>query len=168
MTAESVNMDAKEFDSYVNGTAVPPGSWKASLLMCESLQGMSQDLKLLADLKERYNKAMSETTKLQEGMNQFQTDIANEVERVLEKTSYTIKGPKKPVALDDESMEAPAESSLPLPLTPQNSSTGAISNHVDNLMSLTDYKGFSIQNSQIPSISCSNVVNLEKESSSND
>jgi hypothetical protein len=41
MTAESIGMDADEFESYVSGRAVPPGSWRSSMLTCEGLQGPS-------------------------------------------------------------------------------------------------------------------------------
>ncbi len=42
MTAQSIGMDDEEFDSYLSGRVVPPGSWQSSLLMCQSLQAMSQ------------------------------------------------------------------------------------------------------------------------------
>ena len=178
MTAESVNMDAKEFESYVSGAAIPPGSWKSSLLMCESLQGMSQNLKLLGELRQRYDKVLQETTKIQQSMAAFQQEITQEVDACLARTTYTIKGPKKPVAIDDEAMEAPSASTLPAPLQPQ-SLTSLTSDHSspeklqeetakiiqDNDISSFSYRGFSMQNFDIPSISCSNVVNLQEKSS---
>jgi hypothetical protein len=53
MTAESVNMDPEEFESYYSGRAVPPGSWRSSMLTCEGLQLMSQNVKTLTDVKNR-------------------------------------------------------------------------------------------------------------------
>ena len=46
-------MDPEEFDSYLSGRVVPPGSWQASLLMCESLQAMTQDVKHLKEMRQR-------------------------------------------------------------------------------------------------------------------
>ena len=65
MTAESVNMDPDEFESYFTGRAVPPGSWQSSLLMCEGLQVMAQNLKTLQELRGRHDKVLKETLKLQ-------------------------------------------------------------------------------------------------------
>jgi len=53
LTAKSIGMDPEEFDSFVSGRVVPPGSWQSSLLLCESLQAMTQDIKTLAELRAR-------------------------------------------------------------------------------------------------------------------
>merc|ERR1712142_598405 len=101
VTAASLNLPQGEFDSYMSGEAIPPGSWEASLLMCEGIQTMSHNLKTLADMLE------------------FQTSVSEEVERVLARTSYTIREPKKPVTVDSLSPQT-EESLLPPPLLPQN------------------------------------------------
>ena len=54
MTAESISMDPEEFESYISGRAVPPGSWRSSMLTCEGLQVMSQNVKTLTEVKNRY------------------------------------------------------------------------------------------------------------------
>ena len=46
MKAQELNLPQAEFDSYMSGEAIPPGSWEASLLMCEGIQTMSQNLKV--------------------------------------------------------------------------------------------------------------------------
>ena len=117
MTAESINMNEEEFESYFSGSALPPGSWQSSLLMCEGLQVMSQNIALLADLKVRQNKVLSEALKLKEEMNSFQNDIHTEVASALERTRYEIRGPKKPITVDDETLEIPSDL-LPNPLQP--------------------------------------------------
>ena len=72
MTADSINMDPEEFDSYVTGRSVPPGSWRTSLLMCEGLQQMSQNLKSLADFRARHDQVLAEAVRLQDEMAAFQ------------------------------------------------------------------------------------------------
>lgn len=115
MTADSINMNEEEFESYFSGTAMPPGSWQSSLLMCEGLQVMSQNIALLSDLKTRQNKVLSEALKLKEEMESFQTEIHTEVQEVLNRTKYEIRGPKKPVTVDEG--EIPSDM-LPSPLLP--------------------------------------------------
>ena len=56
LTADSLGMDPDEFDSFLSGRVVPPGSWQSSLLLCESLQLMAQDAKMLADIRQRQEK----------------------------------------------------------------------------------------------------------------
>ncbi len=58
LTAQSIGMDPGEFEDFLSGRVVPPGSWQSSLLMCESLQAMSQDIRLLADLRARHDKVL--------------------------------------------------------------------------------------------------------------
>ena len=72
MTADSINMDAEEFESYVSGKSVPPGSWRTSLLMCEGLQQMSHNLKSLSDFKARHDQVLQEALRLQDEMAAFQ------------------------------------------------------------------------------------------------
>merc|ERR1712218_160084 len=59
LTAASLNLPQAEFDSYMSGQAIPPGSWEASLLMCEGLQTMSHNLKALSELSERQENLQS-------------------------------------------------------------------------------------------------------------
>lgn len=122
MTAESVNMDEDEFESYITGTAVPPGSWRSSLLMCEGLQVMSQNLKTLSDLRIRHDRVLTDARCLQEEMTTFQSDIEQEVQSVLSRTEYTIIGPKKPVD-PDEDVDDTVIKGLPPPLLPEASSS---------------------------------------------
>ena len=119
MTAESINMDPKTFDSYITGKSVPPGSWRTSLLMCDGLQVTSQNLKTLAELKKRQELVISQSLKLQEEMDAFQKDVEEEVKSVLDRTKYTIRHAKKPVEPDADVDESDV-SALPPPLIPQN------------------------------------------------
>ena len=125
MTAESLNMDPKTFDSYITGKSVPPGSWRTSLLMCDGLQVTSQNLKTLAELKKRQDLVISQSLNLQEEMDAFQKDVEEEVKAVLDRTKYTIKHPKKPVEPDADVDESDV-SALPPPLIPQNMQTSTV------------------------------------------
>ena len=118
LTAESVNMDPEEFESYTSGKSVPLESWRSNLLMCDGLQKMSQNLKVLSDLKSQQEQILKDAKKLEEEMAKFQADMHAEVDSVLERTQYTIKKrTKEPVNLDDLSNP---EEDLPAPLLPSN------------------------------------------------
>ena len=109
-------MDPEEFESYTSGTSVPLESWRSNLLMCDGLQKMSQNLKVLSDLKSQQEQILKDAKKLEEEMAKFQTDINTEVDAVLQRTQYTIKNrTKEPVNLDDL---ANPEDDLPAPLLP--------------------------------------------------
>jgi len=118
MTAASLNLPQAEFDSYMSGESIPPGSWEASLLMCEGIQTMSHNLKTLSDLSELQSKIMTDMEVMEKDMMEFQSSVSAEVERVLARTTYTIREPKKPVTVDCLSPQT-EESLLPPPLLPQ-------------------------------------------------
>ena len=142
MTAESINIDPKEFESYVTGKSVPPGSWRTSLLMCDGLQVTSQNLKTLAELRNRQENVISNAVKLQKEMDAFQRDVEEEVKAVLDRTKYTIRYPKKPIRPDADVDELDT-SALPPPLIPQNldgknSSSVPIHQKVEQILSDED------------------------------
>ena len=91
MDAKSLNLGEEEFESYYKGHAVPPGSWRTSLLMCDGLQVASQNLKSLAELRTRHDVVLSQAVKLQQDMEAFQKDVEEEVKAVLDRTKYTIR-----------------------------------------------------------------------------
>ena len=119
MTAESLNIDPKQFELYVTGKSVPPGSWRTSLLMCDGLQVTSQNLKTLAEMRTRQNLVISKASKLQEEMAAFQKDVEEEVKEVLDRTKYAIRHPKKPIRPDADVDESDT-CALPPPLIPEN------------------------------------------------
>ena len=118
LSAGSLNLPQAEFDSYMSGSSIPPGSWEASLLMCEGIQTMSHNLKTLTELGERQAKLEADCSSLEGEMEEFGSFISGEVARVLAATAYTIRGPRTPAQLD-----APApgleEARLPPPLLPR-------------------------------------------------
>ena len=91
LSAESVNMDPVEFDTYTSGKSVPLESWRSNLLMCEGLQKMSQNLKILSELKSQQEQILEGAKQLQEDLDKFKSEINTEVDSVLERTTYTIK-----------------------------------------------------------------------------
>lgn len=139
MSAESVNMDPEEFDAYFSGRAQPPGSWQSSLLMCEGLQVMAQNLKTLQELKTRHDRVLEDTKKLQAEMKSFQEEISSEVKAVLERTQYEIRGPRKPSVTGDsattaihaaptvdlDALENPADVDLPSPMVPETAAAAS-------------------------------------------
>ena len=88
--------------------------------MCEGLQTMSHNLKALADLSERQENIQSQCESLEKEMEEFKVNLEQEVARVLARTSYVIRGPKKPATLDSPAQEM-EEALLPPPLLPQTS-----------------------------------------------
>merc|ERR1719369_2001088 len=149
LTAASLNLPQEEFDSYMSGEAIPPGSWEASLLMCEGIQTMSHNLKTLADLSELQSKIMADCETLEKEMIEFQASVTAEVENVLARTTYTIREPKKPVTVDSLSPQT-EESLLPPPLLPQNLSA---SENISTEMELV-----SLESSSLPPVEPSNLL----------
>lgn len=115
MTAESIGMDPEEFAGFLSGRVVPPGSWQSSLLMCESLQAMQQDLKALADLRARHDRVLRGALDLKASMEAFRAEIHDEVEAVLARTAFEIRGPRRPAEVDGGSPPPPE---LPSPILP--------------------------------------------------
>lgn len=173
LSAESVNMDPEEFETYTSGKSVPLESWRSNLLMCEGLQKMSQNLKVLAELKEQQQKILLDAQQLQSDLDQFQTEISSEVDSVLDRTSYVIKKPstaKEPIDLDAE-IDTPLD--LPAPLLPADisanksfvldtSSSGlnVSSNNMGNL-TLEDYLSTSADNMSLMSLDMSSQMDSE-------
>jgi len=115
--AASLNLPQHEFDSYVAGQSIPPGSWEASLLLCEGVQGVGQSIRTLKELNSRSDKVMQECERLEKEMEEFGEFVSSEVAKVIASTPYSIRGPRKPVTLDSLSPGA-EESLLPPPLLP--------------------------------------------------
>lgn len=142
LTATSINMDPEEFECYISGKSVPLESWRSNLLMCDGLQKMSQNLKLLSELKSQHDKILQDAKSLHEEMSLFQTNIKSEVDIVLDRTNYTIKPrTKEPVGIDDVDLEPPSD--LPAPLIPDLSSTATQESNptlvLNNEATLEDY-----------------------------
>ena len=179
LTATSLSLPQSEFDSFMSGE-IPPGSWGATLIMCEGIQSVNTSLATLKELTDIQEKIMADCDRLERDMEQFQSHISSEVDRVMARTQFTIREPRKPVTVDTLSPQS-EESLLPPPLLPSNLSLS--SENLDRFSvssldlttkdsadaspshgasepglapgsSLSTYVGFSAQSAAIPSISC--------------
>jgi len=99
LTAASLNLPQLEFDSYMSGEEVPPGSWKGSLLVCEGVQTMNHNLKTLANLTLQHNKLTADYNTLEKDMLEFQTSVADEVETIMDTIPFNIREQRHCVAL---------------------------------------------------------------------
>lgn len=121
LTAESLNMDEKDFNAYMSGERVPANTWESALMMCESLHLMCEDITLLDEMKAKNTEIMNEALHLKEQMLKFQEEIGSEVNAVLERTPLLIiHSQRLPTNLDCEDIES---YQLPPPIIPQVCST---------------------------------------------
>ena len=88
-------MEKEEFESYINGSAIPPGSWQSSFLMCESIQVMMQNVDTIRELQKRLNKTKIEGLQLLDTMHHYHKEIQNNVDIVLALTSVNIREREK-------------------------------------------------------------------------
>ncbi|CAK9822055.1 Rab5 GDP/GTP exchange factor [Anthophora retusa] len=117
LTAESLNMDEKDFNAYMSGECVPANTWESALMICESLHLMCEDITLLDEMKAKTTEIMNETLNLKEKILQFQEEMESEVNTVLDKTPLLITHSQRlPTNLDCEDIES---YQLPPPIIPQ-------------------------------------------------
>ncbi|XP_076163237.1 rabaptin-5-associated exchange factor for Rab5 isoform X3 [Ptiloglossa arizonensis] len=144
LTAESLNMDEKDFNAYMSGDRVPANTWESALMICESLHLMCEDITLLNEMKTRTAEIMDVTLNLKEKMLQFQEEIESEVKTVLERTPWLIAHSQRlPTNLDCEDIES---YQLPPPIAPQVCSAA-----ISNSMQQTDARTTLIEDCVTPS-----------------
>lgn len=121
ITADSLALTQHEYDRYMSGEAVPPQS--GNEYMCEGLRLMYDNLKTLAELRQRQEKVMAEALQLQQDMKEFKENFQQEVKNVRERTPLTIKPRKMKVDLDEDSETLDL---LPSPLMPMTADSVAM------------------------------------------
>lgn len=114
INAESLNISSTDFDRYMSGEAVPPGSGNEHL--CRGLQLMHENLRELGELRQRQEKVMAEALQLLADMNEFKENFVTQIEQTKQKTPLTIR-PRK-VKVDPDAEFSGTNSNLPSPLTP--------------------------------------------------
>ncbi|XP_017886002.1 rab5 GDP/GTP exchange factor [Ceratina calcarata] len=130
LTAESLNMDEKDFNAYMSGERVPANTWESALMICESLHLMCEDITLLDELKAKTTEIMNEALNLKEKILQFEEDVKTEVETVLERTPLLITHSQRlPTNLDCEDIES---YQLPPPIVPQVCPTAVNNSMIQN------------------------------------
>lgn len=123
LTAESLNMDEKDFNAYMSGECVPANTWESALMICESLHLMCEDITLLDEMKAKTTEITNEAFGLTEKMLRFKEEIEAEVNAVIEKAPLLITHSQRlPTNLDCEDIES---YQLPPPIIPQVFSTAA-------------------------------------------
>lgn len=121
LTAESLNMDEKDFNAYMSGECVPANTWESALMICESLHLMCEDITLLDEMKAKTTAITKEADELKERMLRFKEEIETEVNAVIEKTPLLITHSQRlPTNIDCEDLES---YQLPPPIIPQICST---------------------------------------------
>ncbi|XP_066584311.1 rab5 GDP/GTP exchange factor [Prorops nasuta] len=117
LTAESLNMNEKEFNAFMSGKRVPPNTWESALMICENLRMMCEDITLLDEIAVKNKEILRNTLQLKSDMIHFKEQIEAEVDSIIEKTPLIItRSQKLPTDLDSEDAEI---YQLPPPIIPQ-------------------------------------------------
>lgn len=84
LNGESLNIAEEDFQKYINGEAIPPGSGiEQSAYLCEALRIMYSNVAALNDITERQDKFENDIQKLMDHMDQFRNDMLKKIEPAL-------------------------------------------------------------------------------------
>ncbi|XP_046807464.1 rab5 GDP/GTP exchange factor [Lucilia cuprina] len=96
LTAQSLNMDEKEFDLLMSGSKHYSTPWESALMACESLHLISENMKRMEMLKTRNQNINSGIQQFALDLKEFQLEICSKVDAVLAKAPLTILPIKTP------------------------------------------------------------------------
>lgn len=103
LTAESLSMPEDEFKQLMSGEKLHSSAWESALMACESLHLISENMKIMAGLKQRNNSLMNGMDKMNHDVTDFKNDISRQVSEILSRTPLIIKPIKTPPKIKFES-----------------------------------------------------------------
>lgn len=117
LDAQSLSLTQEEYDDYMSGRAVPPGSERNTEPICEGLRMMYANLSALEDLRNRQDCLMENALDLQRELTAWRDGVVNRVQEVLTTKPLVVKRFKVPTGLDDDITQEDTKD-LPSPLQP--------------------------------------------------
>ncbi|XP_022102211.1 rab5 GDP/GTP exchange factor-like isoform X2 [Acanthaster planci] len=116
LDAQSLSLSQEEYDSYMTGKAVPPGTISSEPI-CSGLRLMYANLTSLEELRGRQDRLMKSARELQAEMTAWKDSVIKQVDDVLREKPLIIRRAKVPAGLDTEISST--SQNLPAPLIPQ-------------------------------------------------
>ncbi len=117
MDAQSLSLSQEEYDDYMSGKALPPGSTNNEPI-CEGLRMMYANLSALEELRIRQDRLMQNAKEFQQEIVEWRDGVVNQVQDVLKNKPLIIKRAKIPAGLDEDIGDE-SQAQLPSPLTPE-------------------------------------------------
>ncbi|GAB0090453.1 rab5 GDP/GTP exchange factor [Sergentomyia squamirostris] len=91
LTAESLSMAEEEFRELMSGEKLCNSAWESALLACESLNLISDNMKIMADLKKRNEDLQDGIEAMNRDMDEFKNEISRKVSEVISRTPLILK-----------------------------------------------------------------------------
>ncbi|XP_055687773.1 rab5 GDP/GTP exchange factor [Lutzomyia longipalpis] len=91
LTAESLSMPEEEFQELMSGEKMCNSAWESALLACESLNLISDNMKIMADLRKRNADLQDGIEAMNRDMDEFKAEISRKVSEVISRTPLVLK-----------------------------------------------------------------------------
>ncbi|XP_072024826.1 rab5 GDP/GTP exchange factor-like isoform X2 [Amphiura filiformis] len=118
LDAQSLSLSQEQYDDYMSGKALPPGSTLHNEPICEGLRMMYANLSALEELRIRQDRLMQNAKEFQQEITDWRDGVVNQVQDVLKNKPLVIKRAKIPAGLDEDIGDESQEQ-LPPPLIPE-------------------------------------------------
>ena len=120
LDADALNMTEEEFARCMTGESVPHDACSAWYRRnaCDGLNELQENLRKVAEVRERVDILNTNVMDLQSEMDKFSENFSKEIDSVHERTPLKFKPPKEAVGIDDEVLGGD-NLDLPSPMTPQ-------------------------------------------------